>query len=584
MNKTLIAILFWFVVMIISFAIHQIFYEYHFYYLEQFHLFLFDTEFIKDCLFNIGGGADIGSRFFQQFFMQPYMGAIIISALLVLIGNLMSKILLKINGAIDLIVLPLLTMASVAFLHFDHNYLLSGTIALIVSMFFLNLYLNINKQSTKTIFCTLAVLIIYLTVGATAILFIIGVIIYEVFRNSKQSYSFLIPLLSILAMIVLSVKMGFIGEWSRTCTPSMYYSLQLDAPIITYLPWLIVLLSICISCLLLKFNFKFSTSKNRTFSFIVQITIVIGFISIMIPQFGELQSIKYKRLHYYTQTQQWRKIIEESRPSIDNYLYNCYLNIALAEMGRLGDDYFKFDQKGVQGIVIQWDRSLVSSLVISDLHFALRNPAEAQRISFEANIIIASKGSASLYKKLVQTNLVFGNYAVAEKYISLLEKTLFYKDWATKYRQYLHNDEMIENDVILKVMRQSIPKEDSFFGTTPFNQVLEKLVDANPNYSIPVELLGLMYLSTRDMGGFNNFLEKYYGTTALPQLPRSFQEAVFVLSEQNTKVWEKYDLPIDLARDFLTYRQFIKSNNGNSNFKQEVKQLYGDTYWFYYMF
>lgn len=583
-SKTLITIFFWFVVIIISFVIHQIFYEYHFFYLEQFYLFLFDSEFVKECLLNIGGFADVVSRFLQQFFIQPYMGAIIISVLLGLIGVLMNKILLKINESVDLIALPLLTMASIAFLHFDHNYLLSGTIALIVFLLFFNFYLNIKKQLVKTVFCTLTVIFLYLAVGSTAVLFIISVILLEVFQNPKQSYYLSIPLIATLIMIVLSGTLGWTGEWIRAYTPSMYYSLQLDAPMIVYLPWLIMLASICVSCLLSKYNLKYSISKFRILNLIIQIIVVVGFVIIMTPQFGELQSLKYKKLHYYTQTKQWEKVIEESKLSIDNYLYNCYLNIALAETGHLGNDYFRFDQKGVQGIVLQWDRSLVSSLVMSDLHFALRNPAEAQRVSFEANIIIAGKGSAHLYKKLVQTNLVFGNYAVAEKYISLLEKTLFYKDWATRYRGYLHNDKMIENDAILKVMRKSIPKDDSFFGTTPFNQVLEKLVDTNPNYSVPIEFLGLMYLSTRNMEGFNNFLEKYYGTIALPQLPRSFQEAVFVLSEHDTKTWEKYDLPIDLARDFLTYRQYIKSNNENSNFKQQVKQVYGHTYWFYYMY
>jgi hypothetical protein len=46
--------------------------------------------------------------------------------------------------------------------------------------------------------------------------------------------------------------------------------------------------------------------------------------------------------------------------------------------------------------------------------------------------------------RLVETNLITGQYEVALKYISLLEHTLFYRSWAKQMRQLATNPELIK--------------------------------------------------------------------------------------------------------------------------------------------
>lgn len=582
-SKAYISISFWVTIILIIFFLHQYFYQYHFYYLEQFQLFLFDPSFITQTTCAIAGGADVVSKFLQQFYIVPYMGATIVSILLAIIGILMRQIIKKISGRKYLIALPLLTMSSVAFLHFDHNYFLSGTIALIAILGTFLGYLYLKSRVLKLSYSLGTVVVAYFVVGSTALLLAIIITVYEVIKKPKESYLTLIPLVICIVICVSSMYLGWIGDWDRVWTPAMYYSLQLPAPNVMWFSWIAILISVLAVSLLSRFN-KDVSLKVRLISVCSQLIVVVVIVVLMIPNYGELDSMQYKRLSYYSRTQQWDKIIEESEASINNYLYNYYLNIALAERGHLADDFFKFDQKGLLGIVVQWDRSIVSSLVMSDMHFALRNPAEAQRISFEANIIIAPKGSAHLYKKLIQTNLVFGNYKVAEKYINLLEKTLFYQEWAKNQRYYLYNEEAINQNSLLGTMRKSIPADDSLFGTAKLNSVLEILAETNPSYTVPIELLGVIHLAARDIRGFQDILDKYYGTEVLPKLPLSFQEAIFVMSEHDPQIWEAYDIPIDLARDFLEYRQFIKQNKDKPNVYQLVKDKYGHTYWFYYMY
>lgn len=46
-------------------------------------------------------------------------------------------------------------------------------------------------------------------------------------------------------------------------------------------------------------------------------------------------------------------------------------------------------------------------------------------------------GNPRMLKRLVQTNLIYGAYPVAEKYIRILENTFYYKDWAKSQRKFL---------------------------------------------------------------------------------------------------------------------------------------------------
>ena len=59
---------------------------------------------------------------------------------------------------------------------------------------------------------------------------------------------------------------------------------------------------------------------------------------------------------------------------------------------------------------------------------------DAQRFAFEAMEAIPNfRKSGRCLKRLAETNLINGQYEVAAKYLRILSKTLFYKDWAKKH-------------------------------------------------------------------------------------------------------------------------------------------------------
>lgn len=53
--------------------------------------------------------------------------------------------------------------------------------------------------------------------------------------------------------------------------------------------------------------------------------------------------------------------------------------------------------------------------------------------------------SGRALQRLTETALVTGQYRVAEKYISILENTVYYRDFAGRMRQLVNNPSSIDN-------------------------------------------------------------------------------------------------------------------------------------------
>ena len=79
------------------------------------------------------------------------------------------------------------------------------------------------------------------------------------------------------------------------------------------------------------------------------------------------------------------------------------------------------------------------------------------------------------------------------------------------------------------------------------------------------------------------FIEKYYGTSTLPSLPTSFQEAVILLAEKDSDYWRRFNVSENVIRKFTGYRNLVLQNRNNPQLPQLIKNSFGDTYWSYYL-
>ena len=112
------------------FVFFQFWYPYHFFFQEQNQLFLWSWDYISTYNHN-GGLALLLGDFLTQFYYYLYVGAIILTICLLLVGTLLYKALRNFKvGRMVTLILALTVMTFIAVCHFSISYRLSSTIAM----------------------------------------------------------------------------------------------------------------------------------------------------------------------------------------------------------------------------------------------------------------------------------------------------------------------------------------------------------------------------------------------------------------------------------------------------------------------
>ena len=144
----------------------------------------------------------------------------------------------------------------------------------------------------------------------------------------------------------------------------------------------------------------------------------------------------------------WNDVVKyaEKKPP-RNFLSLAMLNLSLAKTGQLGNRMFSYDQHGINGLFLPFNKEYVAPLMGSEIFYHLGLTNASQEYAFESMETIPNMGkSARVIKRLAETNLINGQYKVSEKYLKLLEKTIFYRKWAKDAMTFLYNEEKINND------------------------------------------------------------------------------------------------------------------------------------------
>ena len=569
--------LFWLAVFLTLFSFLQRFYEYHFYYIEQNQLFQNTWQYIKEHLFYPGGLASIISGFLVQFFIVPYAGAGITSGLLFVIALLTYNIVKKISLSTDSYIISLFPAISLMLIHFDTNYLLTGTIAFILMLVSWLFCLSIKNFTWRSATHVLITVILFLVAGPIHMLYALSVTIFELWNNVSRKYFVLLIIPEAFLVGFCSVRFSIYETLRLALLPNGYFFNHAIPGNHVYFSWLAFLLVIIFACFYGKQ--KNISKKGRTMIMAIPSILLAIFCWWGIPRYGDRQSTILKGLDYYARTEQWDKTLKlcKGRPLV-NYLYINYVNIALGQKGELADHMFSYDQAGIEGLMISWDMGAFSSMVLSDVYFTMNNISLSQKMAFEAFV---SNESPRMLKRLIQTNLIYGAYPIAEKYLDILENTLFYKSWAKSHRKFLYNDIEIENDPLLSLKRKSLPKTNYLSKIDGLDKDLQQLAENNPPDRTPIEYAGAIYLLLREIENFQAMIDTYYGTEILPVLPVSFQEAVIIFSEKNPDYRKRFNISETIMQRFDEFRKQMSTGKATPEL---LKHSHGDTYWYYYIF
>ena len=221
----------------------------------------------------------------------------------------------------------------------------------------------------------------------------------------------------------------------------------------------------------------------------------------------------------------------------------------------------------------------------SDIDYVIGNIASAQHKAFEAqSFAIPEFMSIRALKRLVQTNIVQGHYEVAEKYLALIERTLFHKEWAARYRTFLFNDQAVNEDALMGRLRRSIPHHSRFIMLDGWYPEIEDILNTDPTNLVAATYIGLTYLFSKNLLLFKQFIDKYQHIPALQPLPVPFQEALLIHFQQDESKWKEYGIEDSTIKRYNDFRSQFIQNRNRGNVALLMRRQFGRTMWYYYMF
>lgn len=432
-------------------------YPHHLHYQEQYQLFLFDSTYVWEIVRLPGGVADLLGRFSTQFFLYAWVGALIIAVLLSAVQLLTLRLTNSLSNQATGWLYGLSFVPSFLLWLFllDEHALMGGLWAVLFTQLAFWGYTLLPGGWTRRIVILATIPIIYWMVGPS---------------------------------------------W----TGSHYYRYPTVTPSLLYAAWLS---AIVIPLLVFVFRKRISASKNSVVT-TCSFALVVAIMGTFIWKNANFKAEKVMQFDFMARHQQWNRILETANAEKPNNQIGVTVqNLALAMHGVLLDQMFNYNQNGIAGLLPDVKEDATSPMPTAEAFYQLGMIYVAQRTVFEAQeAILDFQKSGRCYKRLAQTNLINGSYEVARKYLTALQKTLFYRDWANETMQLLGDEEAIARHPEYGRLRRFAYKGDYYFSDHVTPEMLETLFFHNTDNRLAFEYLKAYYMLTGDRERYTNLL------------------------------------------------------------------------------
>ena len=555
-----------------------------YYYREQQQIFMFDSDYIFRLLKPIGGFAVMVSQWLVQFFVLPNIGAFTSTLLSLLSAIFLLLIMQRLNPhcawLTPLAILPAFLYNICLQEYFVHY---EGLVALVMATIVLWIYTLLPKEHWAWRLCigSLLTLVLFYLAGSVAVLVSLTMLIIDLLRRVPKSYLSLLPLALVLLAGLIAVHEGWIVSHDLAFWTKGYCEYYYEPTMLHTLAWLSLPLLLFITWLAARWKSKNSWLQPSLSVVLLAVVLLCCrhlAISATNPAYYSFQ----KQMHY-ANVEDWQKLTEITDINPTNEGQMNYLNLALSQQGRLLDNLLSYPQQGINSLILNDVQYTEMTVLMSRIYYHVGVIGAAQYLAF-CSTVGNTYSNPSMMKLLVKTNLINGTYSIAEKYISFLEKSWYYADWASEQRKFLHNDDAVMADPELGEKRRSLPDDDSFVMINGPMKDLQAVLDANPDNREAAEYLIAMLLLAKDYEGILWFVEHYHGKGYLTTLPQLLQEAIVAILEQaqDPDYCRSLGVSEETLYRFAQFRRLVLDmrRSGLDN-RAKLMREYDRTYWYY---
>ena len=403
----------------VSFLYLLIFMNSLFHYQENNSLFIFTGEYLRNFINKPGGLLEYSGNFLAQGYFSPLYGSLIVALIIVILyfifvktGSVLSD---KIHVVRILALLPsaLLLLAQTNFEHYIHFNL--GFLA--VAGYFM-LYVRSEKRYVKLICIFLFPFFYYLT-GSFAFIFS-GLFIFYSLLFEKGINRIIMPaiLLLIFGASFFIFKDIVFYQPVKTLTG---YPLAFPDPgslrtLIIILTSYFVLYPVFLKAgVSIQFSSTIKSSIEPAAYIVIFLLLLISLLKSYNPDL-----VKILRLEKMTADADWDGIISQQEKSpVANVIAEYYYNMALSEKGILCDRMFHGPQDFGTGSLSlprapeYYNRSM-------NFYYTIGIVNEARHLAYESMVALGLRPGN--LKMLIKTELINGNYRVAEKFGTYIQK------------------------------------------------------------------------------------------------------------------------------------------------------------------
>ena len=545
-------------------------------------LFVFSADYILNFIDKPGGMLIYSGNFLTQFYFNPLIGSIIISILLVLISIVLNGISRSMGvGRTFSLLFVLLPSASLMLMQSRYDFQVYHILGFLLILAWFRISIAAVNPFIRLALIALFPLLYYLT-GSFVFVYLGLYITYSFLYQKGNSRYFLISSLAAIALITFFVFKNylFFQPGYKLLAFPLYLNFTLRLTIfLGFFSGFIILFP-----LLIKTACRVSlTVKMERFIRLSPILIMFpASIFILIRNYDSEKAsvMKFEKLVFM---QEWDEVIRQhEKLNSANIVEQYYYNLALSEEGQLCNRMF-FGRQSHGSMALTLKRDDDQSYRAIYFYYAVGLTGEAHHLAFEQ--VVQHGYRPENIKMLIKTELINGNFKIAERYINVLKGTLHYKNWVRKYEKMLFKPDIVNSDPELGEKIRLLPKEDFYIVADDFRN-LEMLLQVNTDNRIAFEYKIARLLLEKDLMAVGSEVKRLKGM-GYGKIPRHIEEAVVSLVNVTKEFPDLGGLAIsnDTDQRFIKYFSDLKSFKGDrSLIEKGINKTDKNTFWYYLQF
>ena len=501
-------------------------------YQEQFQMFLFDGNYFVERVILPGGLADYVSEFLVQFDYVPVLGAAIVALLLMAIQGTVWGLMRQFGAKHDFPGYLLSFVPSIVIWCYmgDPNVLLSFVVALLGALFIAWIHNHFHNRLVKVVFELVSTALVYWCLGPVVFVYA-ALLMGDVLMRGRQKGNLGAAIGYAAGILLLTIA------WILLTTQTLQYPLYRIFVGLNYyrypgfvpsMQFVVMAMSVIVPLLGMIHFHPPVWLKLRQSKMVIGVSYFLFIVASFFAVKGSFDEMTYELIDYdfLVRTEQWDKIIEkaEKKQPTTPLGVSC-VNLALSQQDMLADHLFEFYQNGGEGLFPTFTRDMTSPLSTAEIFFRLGMVNDAERYMFEAQEAIPNyRKSSRMTRRIAECEIINGNYKVAAKLLRRLEKTLFYRHWASDAMALLGHERAINSHPVYgKLRKYRQKKQDFLFSDREMDQMLGLLFLNDKTNKMAYEYLMCYELLQRNMDKFMQYypLGRFVG---YDHIPRAFQE------------------------------------------------------------